>query len=88
MAAPIEFRYYLREYTIEDVKAGVQPLRQFVAGRVKFFAPASLQWRARERSASADGKVSMEWGPWSDVLYVRAGDDQAGETQAEGPAAA
>jgi hypothetical protein len=87
--AVIEFRYLLKRYTMTDAENGVTPVRQmYPGGRIRLFAPPVLQWRARERSASPDGKVSMEWGPFTDVLYVREGDDEPAAAAPEPPKAA
>jgi len=59
MAAPIEFRHYLRRYTLEDVRAGNQVIR--LDGEC--FAAPELQFRYRERS----GDMSA----WIAVPYVR-----------------
>lgn len=77
MAAPIEFRYFLKSFSLADAESGTTPVRQiYPDGKVRLFNPPALQWRARERVLHEDNSVvGFKWGPWSDVLYVRAGDE-------------
>ena len=68
MSSPIEFRHYLRAFTLNDVRGNVQPIRM-EGGRL--YAPPALQWRYREKTA--DG--SIQWSDWQDVPFVREGDE-------------
>lgn len=86
--AVIEFRHFLRRYTLADAEAGVTPQRQLIDGKWCLFAQPSLQWRARERAKGSDGNVTMEWTPWFDVLFVREGIDDAADAPVEPPKAA
>jgi hypothetical protein len=74
MASPIEFRQYLRYFTLQDGEVGVQPLRQPQHGVTRLFMPPQLQFRHKEK-IHVDGQPTLEWSPWIDVLYVCEGDD-------------
>ncbi len=79
MASPIELRQFLRRFTLDDARNGVQPIRQVLAnGRVELYSPPVLQVRTRERT-NRDGQVALEWGEWRDTLFVREGDDAPGD---------
>lgn len=67
MAAPIEFRYYLRPFALADLQAGAQPLR--VNGGM--FAPPVLQYRYRERGPEG----AATWCEWQTVPVVAEGAD-------------
>ena len=66
MAAPLELRHYFRKATFEDVKAGLQPIRQ----GADLYAPPVLQWRYRERVKINDAET-LHWSEWQDVPAVR-----------------
>ena len=68
MSSPIEFRHYLRAFTLEHVRASVQPIR---ARDGRLFAPPALQWRHREKTAEG----AIQWSDWQDVPYVGEGDE-------------
>ncbi len=69
--APIELRHYLRYFTLEDLKAGLQPIQQRAAdGTVLLYAPPVLQVRWREKTD--DG--GLRWSEFVDVRYEREGD--------------
>ena len=80
MSSPVEYRYYLRRFTIADLKAGLQPLQQRVGPVVngqaptELFAPPQLQYRYKEK-VHVDGKPTLEWSDWIDVPFVREGED-------------
>ena len=80
MAAPVEFRNYLRRFTLDDARNGVTPQRvptgPIVNGQQPWdlFNPPVLQFRHRER-VNSGGNVVMEWSAWQDVPFVREGDD-------------
>lgn len=68
--SPIEFRYFLRRITLDDIRAGVQPMRQALGdGVIELYHPPVLQWRVREK-----GENGVQWGDWSDVPYARDGE--------------
>ena len=78
MSSPLEFRYWLRYYTLDDARNGSQPIKlpqgpQLVT---QLFAAPALQWRYRERIQNGDA-LSMRWSEWQDVPLVREGDDIA-----------
>jgi hypothetical protein len=79
--ALIEIRQFLRRFTLEDLKSGIQPIRQFVGPAVngvapiELFAPPVLQYRVKERN-HVDGKPTLEWTDWQDANYVREGDGE------------
>lgn len=84
MASSIEMRQYLRKYTLEDLKNGLQSVRVPVGPMVNgqqpvevFCPPATLQFRVKEK-VHVDGKPTVEWGPWEDVPMIREGDDAPG----------
>jgi hypothetical protein len=71
MAAPIELRHFLRRFTLADLEAGLQPVRQVMPdGAIGLFAPPSLQFRYREKTD--DG--GLRWSDWADVRFEREGD--------------
>jgi hypothetical protein len=82
MADTIEIRQYLRKYTLDDVKMGLQALKIQVGPSVNgqppptelFCPPAQLQFRVKER-VHVDGKPTTEWSPWEDVPVVREGEE-------------
>jgi len=74
VAKLIEMRQYLRKFTLADAKSGLQPIRQNLPGGVELFAPPTLQWRQRE-TVFTNGQKTLEWSEWSDVLFVREGDE-------------
>lgn len=74
MAAPIEFRQYLRLYTMDDARRGLQPIRlpRGESGAIELYTGPALQYRYTQRSRDA-GVVT--WSEWQDVPIVREGDD-------------
>jgi len=76
LASPIEFRHYLRLFTLDDARNGVQPLRlpRAIDGRTELYAPAVLQFRYREKVATVNGGVDLQWSEWQDVPIAREGD--------------
>ena len=74
MPAPIEFRHYLRYFTLDDAKAGIQPVRAEQNKAVTLFMPPVLQFRYREKTM-LNGAPALEWSEWSDVQFAREGDD-------------
>lgn len=75
MAAPIQMRYWLREFGLEDLRAGMQPIRQAMPnGELKLFAQPALEFRYREK---INGELA--WSEWNPVLYAREGDDAPAE---------
>ncbi|HWG34687.1 MAG TPA: hypothetical protein VN650_10990 [Gemmatimonadaceae bacterium] len=70
-AGPIEFRYYMRAFTLDDIARGLQPIRMAQG----IFAPPMLQFRFRQRVANGDA-TRAEWSDWRDVPYVREGDGE------------
>ncbi len=71
-APPIELRHYLRLATMDDIAAGMQPLRQQTASGIQLFAPPVLQYRYKTKSENV-----VEWSPWLDINYAREGDELA-----------
>ena len=70
MASPIEFRFYLKLATIEDVANGIQPVRQMTNNGPQLYCPPVLQFRYKEKGA--DG--SLQWSPFEEIRYIREGD--------------
>jgi len=73
MASPLEIRHYLRRYTLDDAKAGAQPMR--LDGEL--YAAPVLQYRVKERLQTTDGKPAAiyQWSEWIDVPFVREAPD-------------
>ena len=80
MASPVEFRHYLRKFTVDDARNGLQPIKQIVGPAVNgvapidIFAPPVLQFRYKEKVV-VNGQVSLEWSDWADVAIVREGEE-------------
>lgn len=76
MASPIEFRYFVRLFTLDDARQGATPIKmpQGPQGAIQLYASPMLQWRYRERIAEGDA-LSMRWSAWQNVPIVREGDD-------------
>lgn len=72
LSSPIEFRHYLRTFTLEDVRENLQPIR---ARDGRLYAPPALQWRYRLARIGPDGGTTMQWSDWQDVPYVCEGDE-------------
>jgi len=69
--APIEMRQWLPLFTLDHLKAGIQPLKQQVAPGVwELYAPPTLQFRCRE-VIYVNGTKTTEWGPWVDTGFER-----------------
>lgn len=68
MAGPVEFRLYARKLTLDDVKAGIQPMRD---GN-ELYCPAMLQYRYKQRLSVA-GKLETEWSDWTFVPFIKEG---------------
>lgn len=68
MSGPVEFRLYARKLTLEDVKAGIQPMRD---GN-ELYCPAMLQYRYKQRLSVA-GKVETEFSEWQFVPFIKEG---------------
>jgi len=66
MAAPIEFRHYVKRATLEDIKAGAQ----YVPFQGELWLAPRLQFRFRERVKLNDAE-SLQWSEWQDVPLVR-----------------
>jgi hypothetical protein len=78
-AGPIEFRYFMHVFTLDDIARGLQPIRMPQG----IFAPPMLQWRYRQRvsvKSASDNIAEMvhesQWSEWRDVPYVREGDGE------------
>lgn len=72
MPSPIEFRFFLRLATIEDVAQGLQPVRQMTASGPQMYCPPVLQFRYKEKGA--DG--ALQWSEFEEIRYVREGDGE------------
>ncbi len=74
MAAPVELRHFMRQFTMADLEAGLQPNRQRLQdGTIAVYAPPVLQFRYREKIAG-----ELRWSEWADVRFEREGDGIAG----------
>lgn len=73
---PIDFRHYVRKYTLDDARAGTQPLRlptgPSIGGQqpMDLFAPPVLQFRYKTK-VHVNGTPTLEWSEWIDVPVVR-----------------
>lgn len=80
MATPVEFRHFLRKFTLEDLKSGIQPIRQQLGPMVNgqapigLYAPPAFQFRYKEK-LHVDGAAKLEWSEWLDIPFVREGDE-------------
>ena len=70
MSAPVEFRYWMREFTLGDLQQGAQPLR--FDGRL--YVPPALQYRYRERVPNGS-ELTLQWSDWQTVPIVREGSE-------------
>lgn len=70
MSGPIEFRYYLRAFSLDDLASGAQPIR--LDGRM--YAPPALQYRYRERVPNGS-ETTLQWSDWQAVPIVREGSE-------------
>ena len=69
MSAPIEFRLFAKKFTMDDLRAGVQPMRD----GPEFYCPAIIQYRYKQRLSVA-GRVETEWSEWQFIPFVKEGD--------------
>lgn len=81
MSAPVQFRLFASKFTLEDLKAGRQPIRN-AAGEVHNVA--ILQFRYKQRLVIA-GRGELQWSEWEGVPFVNEGEEAANQ---EPPAAA
>ena len=82
MAAPVEFRQYIRKFTLADARNSIQPIKlptgPAVDGQQPFelFVPQPiLQFRYKEK-VFLNGAQTLEWSPWADVGFVKEGDEE------------
>lgn len=85
-AAPIEFRKYLRKFTIDDARNGINPVRLPTGPTTsELYAPPVDQYRYREK-VYVEGKPFGQWSAWIMVPVVRE-EDGAPESAPENTAA-
>ena len=72
MAGPVEFRLYAKKFTMDDLRMGVQPMRD---GN-DIYCPAAIQYRYKQRLVIA-GKGELQWSEWSYIPFVKEGDKAA-----------
>lgn len=70
-AGPVEFRFYLTAFTLDNVREGMNPIRSQGPKGVQLHNPPVLQWRYKRRGEEG----AMGWSEWQDVPYVREGDE-------------
>lgn len=68
MSAPIRFQLFAKLFTMDDLRAGVQPIRL----GPNIFCPAVLQFSYKQRVKVGD-KVEMDWSDWQGVPMVYEG---------------
>ena len=71
MSGPVEFRLYASKFTLDDLKAGRQPIR---SGNGDPYNVAMLQFRYKQRLVIA-GKGEVEWSAWQFVPFVNEGEN-------------
>ena len=71
MSAPLEMRLYASKFTLEDMRAGRQPIR---SANGELYNVALLQYRYRQRLVVA-GKGDLIWSDWMFVPFVNEGDE-------------
>lgn len=78
MSSPIEFRYYLRSFTLADLAQGAQPMR-LPSG---MYAPPVLQYRYKERVPNG-AETTLQWSEWIAVPVMYEGQEgfQVGDLQ-------
>lgn len=76
MSAPLEFRYYMPKFTLNDLRSGQQPIRLPAGphGAIELYGQPRLEFRYRER---ADANGLLRWSAWAAVPVVREGEDLA-----------
>ena len=82
MASPVEFRYFLGKFSMDDFRNGFQPVKQFVGPQnaVEYFKPPQLQYRYKER-VIVNGAPLLEWSEWADVPMIREGEEASEPAQ-------
>lgn len=70
MSSPIEFRYYLRAFTLTDLAQGAQPMR-LPSG---MYAAPTLQYRYKERVPNG-AETTLQWSEWVAVPVVYEGQE-------------
>jgi len=71
MASPVEFRLYATKFTLDDLRAGRQPIRSV---NNDLYNVAMLQFRYRQRLVVA-GKGDLIWSEWEYVPFVNEGSE-------------
>ena len=69
MASPVEFRLYATKFTLDDLRAGRQPVRSV---NNELCNVAMLQFRYKQRLVIA-GKGEIQWSEWQSVPFVTEG---------------
>lgn len=69
MSGPVEFRLFARKFTLDDLKVGIQPMRD--GG--EFYCPAVIQYRYKLRLRVA-GEISTDWSDWQYIPFVKEGE--------------
>lgn len=69
MSGPVEFRLFAKKFTMNDLKLGVQPIRD----GAEIYCPALMQYRYKHRLSVA-GEIKTEWSPWQFIPFVKEGD--------------
>jgi hypothetical protein len=80
MSSPVEFRLYATNFTLDDLKAGRQPIR---SANGELHNVAALQFRYKYRLVEA-GKSALEWSEWAYIPFVMEGDVPANDGKSDG----
>lgn len=68
MAAPVEFRYFHRKFSMEDAELGINPVR-LPPNIQKLYCPTVLQYRYRMRITEG-GQIETVWSEWQNIPVV------------------
>ena len=86
----VEIRFLLKRVTLEEQANGILAQRMQIgpadpatgiAPHAMFRTVPQLQYRAKKR-VYLNGAPVIEWTPWTDVLFVREGEDESAYKQA------
>lgn len=83
-SSPVQYRFLMRKFTLEDARNGIQPIKQqtgpYVNGVCAFdvFAPPLFQSRHKEK-VYIDSKPTMQWTEWETAPIVLEGHEPVDE---------
>jgi hypothetical protein len=84
MAGPVEFRLYMRRFTLTDAASGIVPIREQVSPQhqICMYIGPELQYRYKMK-ISEGGKIEMVWSDWYPVPVVREGENEKGDVASD-----